>query len=100
MRKWRCIRNCQFPGQHRRRAGHVYEFEDDVVPPHHFEPVEPAVQAPRKPEPLYSDESQGALEPNMRMRRDELVALANARGFDVTEAMTKHDIFALLKGGE
>lgn len=87
MRKWLCIRNCQFPGQHRRRAGHVYEFEDSVVPPHHFRPFD---------EPKEDKAKDVEKQPNIRMRRDELVEMAAKRGIVVTEDMTKKDIVAIL----
>ena len=79
MRKWLCKYNCQFPGQTRRRGGVVYEFEDNVTPPHHFEEIKPLT---------------------MRNNKDELFREATQRGLEVTEEMTKQEILDLLEGGK
>ena len=84
MRKWRCKYNCQFPGQTRRRGGVIYEFNDDVTPPHHFELVEED-----KPVVL-----------TMRNTRSDMVDEAVKRGVEVKDEMTKQEILDLLEGGK
>jgi len=96
VKRWLCKERCQFPGQQRCREGYVYVFDEGVVPPDRFfEPLEDEVG---DAEGLVEESQEDVPELSMRMRRDELVEIARAKGYEIDDGMTKRDILLLLGG--
>jgi len=95
-KRWLCKERCQFPGQQRCREGYVYVFDEGVVPPDRFfELIEDEAGETETQEEIPLE---GVPELSMRMRRDELVEIAKAQGYEIDDGMTKRDILSLLGG--